>query len=190
LFPDIVPPKGAIKKNIHILFDQSGSMGAEKHAMALRQVSMMLSQSFDEFNVKVTVFGETSETLVPLEANGFDLSEEHEGWMSFPSARNVDKIIEWLAVKRVGENATMVHSPFKEAVSESIDDLSITIVSDCMFDDANELLSLIDKTEVPPVLFSVIPITSIYHMESVVGEMYKDVKQRGLYWINVRENGR
>ncbi len=138
---NIMPEKGDVTKNIHVILDYSSSMSAKDLQNQLDQFFAIATQPGDEFNLAITVFAGNTFRLIP--GDDCDISEEHERWMAMPSQNNIVAIQKWLENVRpfVTRHATRVTPPIIAALSEEIDDLTVIVISDCFFEDKTILYS-------------------------------------------------
>jgi len=197
---NILPQPGDIRKNIHILFDQSGSMSLSEHQAALQQIEAIVSQAFDEFNLKVTAFGHGHATLIPSKDGGFDILEEAPTWMSLPSQNNLDRVKNWLGSKQVESSHTQALGATLAALAEDIDDLTIIVVSDCILDDGEPLSDAIkiaqkerEKRHFDVAGFGFINISDSALAESTtsrIRQLYNECEPNGWFWMNMRKNDR
>lgn len=192
---DIFPQKGDIRKNIHILFDQSGSISSDEHNNALNRIEGIVSQAFDEYNIKITAFGEGSATLVPNPDDGFQVVKKHPSWMSLPSADNIEKVREWLSEKQVIPDHTRLMTSILVALSEDIEDLTIIIASDCIIDDVDLLTDAINTAQAERIknglCSAVIGFINISHVNladstgTKVNRLYNLCKPNGWFWVKM-----
>lgn len=126
----ILPPQpGQITKNIHLVVDFSGSMNADQVSEAISQTLSIVSQSVDEVNIKVTVFGGTY-TIWPGVEN-----KSQPGWTALPDANAIKLLEEWLRTVSIDGDSTKLSEPLFVAATENIQK-TIIIISDLFFDDA------------------------------------------------------
>lgn len=144
---DIPPEKGDVTKNIHVILDYSGSMNAEDLQNQLNQFFRVAIHVMDEYNLSVSVFGGTFHRMVP--GPDCDLSEDYKGWMSMPSANNIKAIEKWFGEIDlvVSKDYTVGIPPIRIALLEDIEDLTVIVISDCVFDDKAEMYDAFDDLE-------------------------------------------
>jgi len=142
---DLPPEKGGVTKNIHIVFDQSGSMTEKRIKAALEQTVNIIAQAFDEFNLKVSVFADNSVTLIP--GDGYDILEEDPSWMTLPSATNLNNVLAWLQQRHVIPHHTKVIPSMLRALADNTEDITIIVISDCIFDDTELLSTVLDGAQ-------------------------------------------
>lgn len=130
---EIMPRRGDITQNVHIVFDKSGSMRADDIAQALVYVRRIIEQSFDGFNVAITVFGNNSMRLSVAEDSPV---AARENWLAMPSEDAVSVIEGFIYGAMIDNSNTDVAAPVLAALNEEgVEGVSIIVVSDCIFSD-------------------------------------------------------
>lgn len=189
---DIPPNKGDVTKNIHILLDYSGSMTPPDLENQLNQFLSIAMQQIDEYNLSVTIFGGNYYRMVP--GPNCDLSAELKGWMSMPSANNIKAIRQWIndISLIVDKGNTRGISPIRNALREDIKELSVIVISDCVFDDKSTMYNGFDSLEEHrknnPGRLGFIDIDSCANEleeQELEGEMFALCKAKGWWLMNL-----
>jgi len=138
----VIPPEpGQIGKNIHFVVDFSGSMDSAKISQAIKQTLDIASQSVDEINIKVTVFGETYATWEGVK------NEKQPGWTALPSKEAIDALSSWMTNVVIDNNNTYVAPPVGMALVEDIEGLTVIVISDMGFTDGSLVYKQIEDIQ-------------------------------------------
>lgn len=134
---DIVPGKGDIRKYVHIIVDQSGSMNDDELQQAINFAVGIASQAFDEYYLKVSVFAGGTATFTP--GDGCDVYDKNPSWMVLPSGNNAQAMMTWLQTRHVATHKTLVAGAMTRALAERVDELTVIVIGDMQFADINSL---------------------------------------------------
>jgi hypothetical protein len=134
--PDVV------HKNIHFILDRSGSMSADQLASAMGCFLMVAAQPTDEVNIAITVFGENA-----VRWEGAPDERTPRGWASMPSQENLDAAKQWISTVELNSSSTKVEEALRtvdtkviERPGDDIDEITVIIISDLIFDNYPESL--------------------------------------------------
>lgn len=163
----VIPPEpGQIGKNIHFVVDFSGSMNEEDISAAIKQTIDIASQSVDEINIKVTVFGRNYVTWEGIK------NEKQPGWTSLPSNEAIEALAEWFKVVQLDNGDTLVSNPVGAALEEDIDNLTIIVISDMAFTDDEEIFVRIKNLQAirtHKATFGFIQIDESLYLQNLIG---------------------
>jgi len=133
----VIPPP-VIHKNIHFILDRSGSMNPDQLASAMGCFLMIASQSVDEINIAITVFGKNAERW-----DGLPDDNTPKQWAALPSQTALDAAKEWLATVDINDAETRVETAIRTIDTKiirpgnqdtpgghDIDEVSVIVISD------------------------------------------------------------
>jgi hypothetical protein len=135
--PDISPKKGDITKNIHIVFDKSGSMNYSDFEKGYAEVEKIIMQNSDEFNMAVTVFA-NGHIRMPARDKDCSLGKN---WLAMPSAIHYMNVMKWIRSNGPDNGSTNIRSAVKDILKENKERVTIIIISDCIIDDISDALN-------------------------------------------------
>lgn len=177
--PDnIMPEKGYITKNIHMVFDRSCSMTIENYQAGYTFVSQVIGQNTDEFNLAASAFG--------LNYQRFKIKDPEcklgPNWMAMPSMENFNRTMSFLQTAPVHNAATNLTLPLKRALDEKVDNLTIVVVSDCIFTSERSLIKLISgiKKNIHVVFIDI-------DSPDIDKEIYKLIKKNNWKYVSLAQ---
>ena len=136
---DIPPKKGDISKNIHVIFDKSGSMSMDKLAKAYKEIEMITMQNTDEFNLAVTAFGGNHCRLKFKDKE----CSVGDNWLAMPSADHYKRIMGWLTFVPIDTGGSQIVTALKEILKENKKNVTIIVITDCDITSVAETFKLI-----------------------------------------------
>lgn len=134
------PEIGDITKNIHFIVDFSGSMHPEQIAQAIQQTIDIATKNVDELNIKVTVFANNVETWPGIE------NDKMPGWTAMPSDDARKNLSEWFTNVNINNGSTYLNLGLQRVAETLVEDETVIIISDMMFDDNPHVILFNIKT--------------------------------------------
>ena len=131
---DIWPKKGQVTKNIHVVFDKSGSMGIDDFKLAYAEIQAIAMQDVDDFNLTLSVFGNGSVRISPK-------------WYKMPSLKAFKKIMAFAQNTEVDPCGTYILPVFQQIYKEKHKKLSVIIITDGAINDWEKVAALIAKNK-------------------------------------------
>ena len=183
-FKDIPPKKGDITKNIHILFDKSGSMSISDFERGYKEIEAMAMQGTDEFNLALTVFA--ADTL-RMKVKDPDCKLK-PNWMSMPSAIHASRLIPWVKRASVIDGSTCLLPAIKRVIEENKENVTVIVISDCIISDGVDSLDYIEfetkKKGVNKIKLGFVNVSKTTYVQ-----LYQKIKKNGHWYISVyKEN--
>lgn len=129
-----VEPKARITKHVLLVVDRSGSMQGDPLSEALGAVTRFLHEPVDELQVGILAFsdGTTRWPGIPEKRAARPVPE---GWAAFPSKEALERAQGWLS-DLPARGGTNVAPALREALSEARRELTIMLITDGKFPDA------------------------------------------------------
>ena len=175
--PDIPPEKGDITKNIHVLFDRSGSMGMTQLAAAYKEVEAIVMQNTDEFNIAVSVFG-TNHLRLKVKDKECKLGEN---WMAMPSMLHYKTILNFVENAPVDGGSTQITTAIEEIVKENKQNVTIIVISDCDIEDIYRPLATLKKSKTK------FKVGFVNVTRRIATHTYQAIKENGCWYIRARD---
>ena len=124
----VVEPPAPVSKNVLFVVDGSGSMEGARFSEAVAFVCSTSRQPVDEMNIAVVKFGDDAVRWKGIPEEGVP-----EGWAALPSEEAPRKAEEFIKHAEVDENRTNPLAGLVLAFNDPAEDLTIILVSDCVF---------------------------------------------------------
>ncbi len=176
---DIPPKKGDISKNIHVVFDKSGSMGVSELAKAYKEIEMLIMQNTDEFNLSVTAFGADHLRMSVVDKD----CKLGKNWMAMPSAVHYKRIMEWLTYANVNNGGSQIVTSLKEIIKENKKDLTVIVISDTNLSSLEQTFKIIrearKKETHHPFKLGFVNVT-----HSASSLIYKRIKEHKCWYVS------
>jgi hypothetical protein len=182
-FDDIPPKKGDITKNIHVIFDKSGSMSVSDFRRGYKEVEMLAMQGTDEYNLALTVFANGSSRLKVKDPD----CKLKPNWMSMPSAIHAQRLVPWIQKSGVDDSETILLPVIKKVFEENKKNVTIIVISDCIIPDGVEALDYIKTQKSNKKTHDIkIGFVNVGGSTGYVS-VYRRIKKDGHWYIGVKE---
>lgn len=179
---NIPPRKGDITKNIHVLFDTSGSMTVGNFVRGYKEIEMMATEGTDEFNLAVSVFA-VGHLRMKVKDPDCKLKPN---WMAMPSDDHAKEIVPWIKKTNLFNGGTYLLPLIKEIFKENKKDVTIIIISDCLIIDGVRALDYIKKQRENDKTHD-IKVGFVNTDRYVQVNLYERIKKDGYWYVSIRE---
>ncbi len=177
---DLPPKKGDVTKNIHVLFDVSGSISDSARSLAFKEVQMLAMQGSDEFNLAVSVFADGHLRMAVKDPD----CKLKPNWMGMPSAHHYKYLTNWLTNIQILAWATRLDSAIAAIIKENQENVTVIIISDCEFEKFPESVGMILKARKSKG-HNPFKVGFVNVSPNIGASIYKRIKKNKFWYVNV-----